>query len=89
MFVAKNWQMTPIGFSLLSERYEYYRIKIPSLVHMTGHILLNLDRSINGPWMVTKKDLYLFDSMAAFTIEMSGGDIMQYIEFQAPKNQLT
>ena len=88
LFVGRGWQLTKLGFSLLSGVYQHTVIVLDERPQWTGNILLGLDRAIAGPWMLDGKKLHVFDPTVAFNLEICGRDINQYIEFQAPKNPL-
>lgn len=81
-FINQGWRLTKTGFITVSTHYITYFSKHPSNKILTGKILLNMDKCVQGPWYIFGEQLAIFDQKIHFEIQMLGGNLNDFLEFK-------
>jgi len=85
IFVGTGWQLSSFGFEMLRRLYKPYVISNDTNAVVTGRILMNLGRLINGPWYVYNRAIVVWDQSIYFELSMLDGDLHRFVDFRAPK----
>jgi hypothetical protein len=85
IFVGTGWQLSSFGCAMLGKLYKPYVIANDSNALVTGRILMNLGRLINGPWHVHGRSMIVWDQSVYFELSMFDGNLHQFVDFRSPK----
>jgi len=72
-------RLTPMGFKLLSKRYDTYKFPI-SETGIQKRLLIQLHRNMQWPYFIDKKFLYLFNGDDAMWMSLSGSDVEKFVK---------
>ena len=75
LFINQGWRLTHRGFGLLSKHYRVYGSQNKDNEILTGRVLINMDHCVAGPWFARGQQIFVFDQMAHFELEMVDGKI--------------
>lgn len=85
LFNSKGWRLTYRGVLMIAKHWQPYTITAKEQYTLTGKVLLNMDRCVQGPWGIRSKNLTVFDPVIGFELNMVDGDLNSYIDFKFPK----
>jgi len=67
-----------IDFATKDAKIKSYTIKFPGKFIITPQILVWLDKFIESPYFITKKDITVLSERAAFELYLFSGDVKKY-----------
>ena len=67
-----------IDFATKDAKIKSYTIKFPGKFTITPQILVWLDKFIESPYFITKKDITVLSERAAFELYLFSGDVKKY-----------
>lgn len=85
LFMPTGWQLTTFGCAILIRAYRSYRIAGPCKDDLTGRLIVNLNKLVNGPWYVNDSAIYVWDQKMHFELQIYNGDLATYINAYFPK----
>lgn len=70
-------RLTEQGYEFISEKAEIktYKVDFPKEFSVTPQVLIWLDRFIDSPYYITKKDITVLKERAAFELYLFSGDV--------------
>jgi len=73
-------RLTKLGldFVIKDAKLKSYNIKFPGKFTVTPQILVWLDKFIETPYFITKKDITVFSERAAFELYLFSGDVKKF-----------
>jgi hypothetical protein len=81
-------RLTDQGFLKFSEHIKRHRVIIDQPMEYTNQSIIWLDRFIDCPWYVTKKEIYVFNEKMAVQLVLFSGNIIQYSKIRATNHQI-
>lgn len=82
LFVNQGWRLTRVGLRLMAGVYNSYRCTHPDNAVLTGRVLIGMDDAVGGPWGYGGKDVYVFDQIVHFELQMCEGSASRFVEFK-------
>lgn len=82
MFVNQGWRLTKVGLRMLSGEHNTYRCAHDDNSVLTGRVLMGMDDAVGGPWGYGGKDVYVFDQMVHFELQMCEGSALRFVDFK-------
>jgi hypothetical protein len=84
VFANQGWRLTKVGLRLLSNLYSTYHCTHPDNTVMTGRVLMGMDHAVGGPWGYRGREIYVFDQIVHFELQMCDGSARKFVEFKKP-----
>jgi hypothetical protein len=67
-----------VDFVINDAKLKSYKIKFPGKFTITPQILVWLDKFIETPYFITKKDITVFSERSAFELYLFSGDVKKF-----------
>jgi len=67
-----------LDFVTNDAKLKSYQVKFPGKFTITPQILIWLDKFIESPYYITKKDITVFSERAAFELYLFSGDVKKF-----------
>jgi hypothetical protein len=85
LFVQNSWQLTMFGSALLGSTYKHWIIRNDANARLTGRVIVNMNRLINGPWHAHNTSIRVWDQYLNFELAMFDGNLHQFVDFRSPR----
>lgn len=84
-------RLTDFGFKYLQEKADIksYEVKLPDNLKLTPQILIWLDKFIESPYYLDKKEIVVFTEKSAFELYLFSGDVVKMGYAKAMAKRLT
>jgi len=82
MFSNKGWRLTPTGADMLMQHYKSYQSTHEDNCIITGKLLIQMNRLINGPWILRNRTVTIWNSQIHFELQLVGGKLLDLIDFK-------
>lgn len=84
LFQKNGWQLSFYGNIIFRATFTSYKVDNVTADHLTGKIIINLSKLVNGPWCHRGSSLYIWNQPCWFEMQMFEGDLKRYIDFYMP-----
>jgi len=81
-------RLTDEGFARLSAHIKSYKVMFDEPVEYTNQVVIWLDKFINCPWYVTKKEIFVFNETTAVQLVLFSGNITRFGAARAGKPKI-
>jgi len=83
-------QLSDLGFeALVTAGIQTYKVKFDEPVEMTNQLVIWLDRFIDCPFYLTKKEIYVFSEKMAIQLVLFSGNIKKYGAIKSERQKST
>ena len=83
MFINRGWRLSRKGNTFLSNYYKSYRSKHENNFEVTGKLLLQMNKIINGPWYLEDDTVIIWNSTIHFELQLVDGKLSDLLEFKS------
>lgn len=78
-------RLTDEGFARLTAHIKAHKVLLDEPVEYTNQLIIWLDKFINCPWYVTKKEIFVFNETTAIQLVLFSGNITRFSAAKAKK----
>ena len=78
-------RLTDEGFARLTAYIRSHKIDFDEPITYTNQLIIWLDKFIDCPWYVTKKEIFVFNEKTAVQLVLFSGDIARFSAAKAKK----
>jgi len=86
LFQKNGWQLSFYGNIIFRDIFYSYKIENITQEQLTGKVIINLSKLLNGPWCCKDTCLYVWNQPRWFELKMFDSDLKRYIDFYAPNS---